>query len=200
MKPVYWLLGLLLIVLGAGIFFGSGGYNVAADEPHWVVTRTWLKRVRTSSIGARSSGIEVPKLDDESLISAGAGNYDAMCTGCHLKPGLASTEQSRGLYPEPPDLTSHPIEDPAAAFWVIKHGIKMSGMPAWGKSMEDEYIWGLVAFLKKLPGLTPDAYHELVESSGGHQHGNAGDGQEASPAAGAPPHDHDDSEAPPHQH
>src|SRR3546814_12702681 len=76
----------------------------------------------------------------------------AMCTGCHLAPGMSETEMSRGLYPAPPDLTKTTVEA-AEAFWVIKHGIKASGMPAWGKSMDEEYIWNMAAFLRVLPTL-----------------------------------------------
>jgi mono/diheme cytochrome c family protein len=53
-----------------------------------------------------------------------------------------------GLYPAPPNLTITTV-DAAHAFWVIKHGIKASGMPAWGKSMEDAYIWNMAAFLQQ---------------------------------------------------
>ncbi len=219
MKTVVWLLGLLLaFVTGAAAFVFSGSYNVAADEPHWGLTKYLMETARTRSIAARSSGVRVPALEIESLIRAGAGNYDAMCTGCHLKPGLESTEQSKGLYPIPPDLTDHPIDDPAAAFWTIKHGVKMTGMPAWGKSMEDDYIWGMVAFLQKLPDLTPDRYNALVAASGGHRHGGTETAQPAADAdvehepaehshVGAQPHakephahDDDHSKAPPHQH
>jgi mono/diheme cytochrome c family protein len=152
-----------------------------------------METVRDRSIAGHASGIAVPELDDESLIRAGAGNYDAMCTGCHLKPGLEKTEQSDGLYPAPPDLSHDRIDDPAAAFWVIKHGIKMTGMPAWGKSMDDEYIWGMVAFLQQLPDMSRDRYDELVKTSGGHQHAGAD-----APAADAVTEDH--SKAPPHHH
>lgn len=217
MKPAYWLGGLvLLLVLAFGVaFIGAGAYNVAADVPHWSLTRSAMEQVRTRSIARHSSDIEVPALDDAALVTSGAGNYDAMCAGCHLKPGVESTEMSRGLYPAPPNLARRPLEDPAAAFWVIKHGIKMTGMPAWGKSMEDEYVWGLVAFLNELPGVSADRYRELVEASGGHQHGGLESGMEAeSPDQGHEPggeshaHEHDDrpdddddhSRAPPHQH
>lgn len=54
---------------------------------------------------------------------------------------------------------------------MIKHGIKATGMPAWGKSMGDEYIWGMVAFLNQLPTMDAKQYQTLVASSGGHQHG-----------------------------
>lgn len=174
MKFTYWLAGTALFVLAiGGVFVESGAYNVAADEPHWALTHSVLGELRDRSIARRSGDITVPPLDDAKQVSQGAGNYDSMCVGCHLKPGLESSEMSRGLYPTPPNLAKHPADDPAAAFWTIKHGIKMSAMPAWGKSMEDEYIWGMVAFLKRLPRLTPDEYHELVEASGGHHHGGA---------------------------
>jgi mono/diheme cytochrome c family protein len=196
MRVIFWLVGLLLLVIvGAAVFIRSGAYNVAADEPHWPLTKYTMEMVRERSIAARASGIAVPKLDDESLIRAGAGNYDAMCAACHLKPGLEKTEASNGLYPAPPDLARNRIDDPAAAFWVIKHGVKMSGMPAWGKSMEDEYIWGMVAFLQQLPDMSQDRYDELEEASGGHLHGGA----EAVPQEKDADAD-DHSKAPPHHH
>ena len=175
MKAIIWVTGLAIAVAsGAALFAWSGAYNVAADEPHWRLTERVMETVRDRSIAAGADRVDVPDLSDESLIRAGAGNYDAMCVRCHLRPGLEGTELSRGLNPAPPDLGRRGIEDPAAAFWTVKHGIKMSGMPAWGRHMEDHYIWGVVAFLQKLPGMTPDDYHELVESSGGHSHGETG--------------------------
>jgi hypothetical protein len=79
----------------------------------------------------------------------------------------------KGLYPRPPDLTKVVQSDAARAFWIIKHGLKATGMPAWGKSMEDEYIWDMVAFLRKLPVLTAEQYADEVQASGGHSHGDS---------------------------
>lgn len=190
MKKFLWLLGLLLLIgVAKAAFVWSGAYNVAADEPHWRATERMIEILRVRSIASRTSDITVPELDDEAMIRAGAGNYDAMCAGCHLEPGVASTEQSRGLYPAPPDFTKRGIDDPAAAFWTIKHGIKMTGMPAWGKSMKDDDIWGLVALLGKLWELSPDGYRELVAASGGHRHGGAEEADE-----------HDETDAPPNRH
>jgi mono/diheme cytochrome c family protein len=161
-------LGLLVV---AGVVF-SGLISVAADDPHTGAVHAFLETARNRSIEVRSEDIAVPSLDDEDQIRAGAGNYDSMCVGCHLAPGMAETELSNGLYPAPPNLAEAGIyDDPAKTFWVIKHGIKATGMPAWGKSMADPYIWGMVAFLQKLPDLDKGAYRALVASSGGHQHG-----------------------------
>jgi len=176
MKSIIWSLGLVVLVaVGATVLVWSGAYNIAADEPHWSLTEDLMETVRERSIEARLSGIVTPDLGDESLIRVGAGNYDAMCAGCHLQPGEDHSELSVGLYPAPPNLSRDKAEDPAEAFWIIKHGIKMSGMPAWGKSMEDEYIWGMVAFLQQLPGMSAELYREMVEASEGHTHGPAED-------------------------
>ena len=175
MKPIKWLLGLLLlglVVVGTGVFVWSGAYNIAADDPHWPLTEWLMDTARDRSIAEKASNVVVPPLDDEALVRSGAGNYDAMCIGCHLKPGVERSEVSAGLYPAPPNLTRRRNDEAARTFWVIKHGIKMSGMPAWGKSMDDASIWGMVAFLQKLPGMSETAYHELVESSEGHTHGS----------------------------
>ncbi|MGS0943610.1 c-type cytochrome (plasmid) [Pseudomonas luteola] len=161
-------LGLLVV---AGVVF-SGLISVAADDPHTGAVHAFLETARNRSIEVRSEDIAVPSLDDEDQIRAGAGNYDSMCVGCHLAPGMAETELSNGLYPAPPNLAEAGLyDDPAKTFWVIKHGIKATGMPAWGKSMAAPYIWEMVAFLRKLPDLDEGAYRALVASSGGHQHG-----------------------------
>jgi len=161
---------LTALAVAGVVYFGL--INVGADDPHLAPVHAFLSEARDRSIAVRSADIEVPDLNDPALIRAGAGNYDSMCIGCHLAPGLEQTELNRGLYPAPPDLTKIGGDgDPAAAFWIIKHGIKATGMPAWGKSMADQYIWGMVAFLQRLPGLGAEQYQTLVASSSGHQHG-----------------------------
>ena len=157
-------------VLAAAAFVWSGAYNIGADDQHTRPVYVLMQTMRERSIEARASKLQVPDLKDPARIRQGAGNYNAMCMGCHLAPGMQATELSRGLYPAPPDLTQDRL-DAAKAFWVIKHGIKASGMPAWGKSMEDEYIWNMAAFLQRLPKLDAAQYQALVESSGGHDHG-----------------------------
>ena len=133
-------------------------------------TYTIMETVRSRSIAARAKDIQPPPLDDATLIATGAGHYAAMCSGCHLAPGEKESEIRVGLYPKPPDLTKHVHASPAEEFWVIKRGIKMSGMSAWGVTHDDPSIWGLVAFLQKLPELGPDQYQEIVSKKAEVQH------------------------------
>ncbi len=187
MKNVMLSLLLLVLAVCAGLLavVWSGTLSPAADEPHSRLLHRLLEAGRERSVAVRAAGVRVPALDRPELLSQGAGNYAAMCEGCHLRPGIGDSELYRGLYPQPPALAMRVSSDPARDFWIVKHGLKATGMPAWGRSMEDEAIWGMVAFLRTLPAQGPEDYAAAVAASGGHSHG----GSEApvSPAA-----DHDD--------
>jgi mono/diheme cytochrome c family protein len=173
---------------GLGAYIYSGQYNIAADEPHWFATAKIIETLRDRSIDRRARDIIIPDLEDSHLVLRGADQYEAMCAGCHLAPGMNNTEIRQGLYPAPPDF-SRARTDPARAFWVIKHGIKMTGMPAWGRTHDDITLWSIVAFIGKLPEMTPQAYEEMVREAragegmtspgdgtgepGAHQHGHS---------------------------
>ncbi len=152
---------LTLIGIGLGAAAYCGLYNVGADDHHWSLTYAVLQSVRDRSIQVHSERLEVPNLNDPQLVLNGAGQYAAMCNGCHLAPGVEDSEMTAGMYPKPPNLSKVRF-DPRDAFWAIKHGVKMSAMPAWGGSHDDPTIWSVVAFLRKLPTLTPQQYRDIV--------------------------------------
>lgn len=162
MKTIVSTLAVIVILALLGYAYAwSGYYNVGADVPHWPATFRFLTMVRNRSIQHHAASITVPNLDDQALILKGAGQYAAMCTGCHLAPGMHSSELHTGLYPKPPVFGREPI-DPREAFWVIKHGIKLTAMPAWGTTHDDQTIWSIVAFVRKLHGMTPAQYKDIV--------------------------------------
>ncbi|WP_242112715.1 c-type cytochrome [Luteimonas aquatica] len=179
-----------LLAAGGAVALYSGAYNVGADVPHTRPVYALLDIARERSIASRARQLQVPPgLDDPANIRQGAGNYAAMCVGCHLAPGMPDTELRKGLYPQPPDLTQEDVAA-AEAFWTIKHGIKASGMPAWGRSMDDPYIWNMVAFLRVLPKLDKVEYDALVAGSGGHSHGG-GETSDPPHSGGTDGHHHD---------
>lgn len=157
--------------IGAVGFLYSGLYPMGADTPHTGPVYWALETLRERSIARAIRDIEAPDLSDPQLLLAGGPDYNDMCAGCHLKPGRSASDLSQGLYPQPPNLAeasddhSH-AHDPAISaarqFWIIKHGIKASGMAAFGPTHDDERIWALVAFLQKLPELTPAQYQILT--------------------------------------
>lgn len=155
---VVWVV--IAVIVGV-IFVYSGLYSVGADVPHWKVTRQLIGAVREHAIARQSAGITPPALDDAVLIKEGAVNYSKMCSGCHLAPGRDQSRIRDGLYPRPPNLTRF-APRPAEAFWIIKHGLKMTAMPSWSHVLNDHEIWSLVAYLQKQPKLSPAEYQGLI--------------------------------------
>ncbi len=167
---------MILSVLGIGLVatvMYSGIVDVAADEPHSDLVYWLLEETRENSIKKSAQAIEVPDISEPELLLSGGVDYEFMCSACHLKPGQTESDMSVGLYPAPPNLTvpdkafedqeySDDAQKNRKIFWVIKHGIKASGMPAWGKTHDDERIWAMVAFIKRLPTLTPEQYQVLT--------------------------------------
>lgn len=176
----------LIAILGGLGFIYSGVYPIGADDKHTAPVTWALETLRERSISRAAGDIEVPDLSDPTMLLAGGPDYNEMCSGCHLKPGVDASDLTIGLYPSPPNLASRLDEhghdhgdepDGIAAaqrnFWIIKHGIKASGMPAWGPTHDDQRIWAMVAFLAKLPDLTEAQYQILTAregDSGGDHH------------------------------
>jgi mono/diheme cytochrome c family protein len=148
------------------IYVYSGSFDAAADTPESPLTAWLAKTVRERSVATRANDITVPRLDDSAMIARGADEYAEMCAGCHLAPGVADNEFRQGLNPPPPELAKASAETAAARqFWIVKHGLKMTGMPAWGVSHDDATLWSIVAFLKALPTLTAAQYAQMTAHS-----------------------------------
>jgi mono/diheme cytochrome c family protein len=157
---------LLVLAAFAGLFVYLGLYNIGADAPHSGLVYGALQELRERSIESRSRDINLPAdLNSPKRVAAGAGLYAEMCTGCHLGPGVEKSEMSQGLYPQAPELARGTDLNPAQQFWVIKHGVKLTAMPAWGKTHNDELIWDMVAFLQQLPKMSPEQYQRTVASA-----------------------------------
>lgn len=198
---------LIVASVAIGGFLSLGFVSFAADEPHSRFLTSLISMLRERSIARAAADIVVPPdLDSPARALRGAGNYDAMCAGCHLKPGNDDTEIRRGLYPKPPALTVPAAENEnrdARRFWIVKHGIKGSGMSAWAKGgIEDESIWDLVAFMRQLPQLSNADYLARVQASGGHAHAGLNNAMatagEQHPGANTPAHSHTNHKHPPH--
>jgi mono/diheme cytochrome c family protein len=159
-------LALVVITAFAAVLVYVGVYNIGADAPHSKAVYWLIDGVRDRSIAVRARDIEPPAdLNSQGRIATGAGLYAEMCSGCHLAPGMEKTEISQGLYPQAPELSRGLAHSPAQQFWMIKHGVKLTAMPAWGRTHDDQLIWDMVAFVGKLPSLTPAQYKAIVASA-----------------------------------
>jgi mono/diheme cytochrome c family protein len=156
MKILLALIGFVAIAVGiaaAGFFF-LGFFNVAATEADPDVVNWALVKVRQASIARHAKDTPPGSLDDVATVRAGARAYATYgCVVCHGGPGAEWAKLSEGLNPGPPDLKEvAPERSPAELFYVIKNGIKMTGMPSFKLAgVPDAEIWSIVAFVKKLP-------------------------------------------------
>jgi mono/diheme cytochrome c family protein len=153
------LIGVLAIVavIGALIFFFGGYYNVAGTEDDPGVVAWALASVRAASIDRHAGDPPPISLDDPATVKAGARAYVARgCVNCHGGPGVGWAKFSEGLRPWPADLKeTAKVREPAQLFWVIKNGVKMTGMPSFGATgTPDQEIWTIAAFVKKLPSVS----------------------------------------------
>lgn len=165
-----------LLVIGLAIVL-SGALNVAATNPHASLTEWILSSAMRRSVAVRSSAIVPPKTFTDDQVRKGFEEFDEMCVACHGAPGKEKSSVGKGLRPQPPNLAEAAGRwDDGSLFWIIKNGIKMTGMPAFGPTHDDPTIWSIVAFVRRLPHMTAAQYKEWE----GH----------------AEPHGHDDSEHP----
>lgn len=210
MKTVLKLVGLLaVLVLAVLLFIFSGVYNVAASSPDSGLIAWGLKTTQERSVHRAYESLEgkvqIPPLDDAEKIRTGLVHYHEMCVTCHGAPGIKVSEIGQGLNPFPPELAARAAEDePLETYWIVKNGIKMTGMPSFGVTHTDDEIWAIVAFLNRLPKLSPQEYQAMVQQAGlgapgveseEHEHGEdaahhdeAGAAHQHTHPPGTPPH------------
>ena len=158
---------LAALAIGGVVYIGSGIYNIGADDHHTKIVLAIIEQLRERSIGVRARTAHAPNLEDPTRIVAGARHYAALCVGCHLAPGVTKSDIRPGLYPHPPNLAQEDTRDAQRAFWTVKHGIKMSAMPAWGRTLDDAAIWDVVAFVREMPAMSPETYQQLSKGHSG---------------------------------
>ncbi len=159
------------LILGVIGFAYSGFYDVGATSPHSGFSSWLLSTTSKASIARRAANIDVPNLGDPALIQAGINDFDSMCSGCHGAPGKPPEAMGQGLNPPAPDLAESAAGmSPSELFWVTKHGIRMTGMPAWGATHDDSALWPVVAFMSALQDMSGDDYQALLADAVGAGH------------------------------
>ncbi|KAF2991516.1 cytochrome c (plasmid) [Methylocystis sp. MJC1] len=155
----------VLMVIGAIIFAAT--YNVAASARGSTLEFGILHSVMRNSVRARA-GEDGRETWTEEELRKGFEQYDEMCIICHSAPGKERRPISKGMDPEPPNLAETSKQwTTAQLFWIIKNGIKMTGMPAFGPTHSDAEIWNLVGFVHRLPEITADKFLAMEREFGG---------------------------------
>jgi mono/diheme cytochrome c family protein len=168
--------GILVTVLVPILVLATGMVNMGADVKPGLIERTLAPWGRDRSVGKHAPTEKNPYTGDPAAIATGFDHYRENCVMCHGAPGVAGAELSKGLNPPAPALGNGENDTPdGELFWVIKHGIRMTSMPAFGPTHTDEEIWKIVAFIRHLPDLTTQEQDSLrpVTGEAAHHHGGA---------------------------
>lgn len=154
----------LLIVL-------TGGYNVAATDRHNPLVAWALSTTMRNHVQDAAEDVGEPPAVTPAMIAAGAGRYKSMCAHCHGGVGAGRAEWAKAMRPMPPPLAHAAqrwsIEE---VHWIVHHGVKMSGMPAFGPTHDEEAIWTIAAFVEAMPKMSAEQYASYGSAEGGHSH------------------------------
>jgi len=158
---------ILLVALSGGFigiaFAWSGLFNVAASSGHFKLTAWFLHYVMRQSVKTHAFGIKPPNVEDMVLVRRGGAHFETACAFCHGSPIADPNPVALQMTPAPPSLRTT-MDDwrPQELFWIVKHGIKYTGMPAWPAQDRDDELWAMVAFLRKLPSMTDVEYRKIA--------------------------------------
>jgi mono/diheme cytochrome c family protein len=164
LKPLTALAVLVVLALAGGaVYLSTGGYDVAAVDPEPSFVDRALTEISDRSVARHAEGIRVPPLDDPAMLRLGAVRYGEMCAVCHGGPGVKPSAVGMGMNPGPPDLVDSARQMPAhRIYWIVKNGIRMTGMPAFVPTHDERDLWSIVAFVERLPRMSPEAYREAT--------------------------------------
>jgi mono/diheme cytochrome c family protein len=152
-------------VVGLSAWFISGAIYIGADKPHSAITTWVLHNAMEHSVKSHCKSLKPPQTND-SLIKFGFAHFHAMCVMCHVAPGFEPSEVGRGLTPPPPNLQKALVNwNSTEKYWIVEHGVKMTGMPSFGVTHSREELNAIVSFLQIFPNMSKTEYAGFVNST-----------------------------------
>ena len=154
----------VLACAAAVAFVYSGVYDISATSEHTAPVYWLMESTMRRSVSVRADELTMPDLSQPETLDAGFRQYHAHCVQCHGAPGVAPEGFALGMTPVPGYLVPTARAWSAAEiYWVVRHGIKMTGMPAWKYRMSEDEIRQVTGFVKyRLPNLSAQQYRALM--------------------------------------
>ena len=175
----------ICVAVAGAIYFFGGFYNVAAVGGGNAAVEWAVRSVREVSVDNHADAPPQPDwFGQPEAVQAGAKMFvKGGCIDCHGGPGVKPEKFAEGMDPNPPDLGDVGEEDaPGTIFWVVKNGIRMTGMPGFGIHAKDEEIWRLVSFVKAMKDVSPEQMKQWTPAG---NEGEAAEGGGEQPSGGS---------------
>jgi len=149
-------LTLALMFLTAFVVVKFGIIPANADGTHSSLEVRIMSAARRASVARHATAEKNPLPLNEENLKAGLTTYRQMCARCHATPGSEPSVYGQAFYPTAPQLSAEMARyTDAQLFWITKHGIRNTGMPAWGSMLSDDEMWQVVSVIKNLQNLPP---------------------------------------------
>jgi mono/diheme cytochrome c family protein len=153
LKRTLWIAALIVaLALAGGVL--TAQFNLSAlPEPGKTETLLATKAKHFYARRASRTVLAVKPRDERISVQDGDKLFGTECSECHGYTGRTPTDAGRWMYPRAADLGSTEVQSYSdrELFWIVKNGIRLSGMPAFGRVESDEHIWKLVRYLRTLP-------------------------------------------------
>lgn len=161
------LCSLLVLTLASAAWVVYGGlYDVGATRQHLQPVYSLLETAMHNAVRRRASDITPPPLQDRQLVQRGALCFRDKCVQCHGGPGVAQGDIGKSMQPLPgPLVDARQRWQPRELYWITRHGIRMSGMPAWEFRLSEQDLWAVVAFMQTLPDLSPKEFMHATQQA-----------------------------------
>jgi mono/diheme cytochrome c family protein len=155
--------GILLVAAGAAAILYTGSFNTSAEKPPGRMEKQIATFALNKSVARRAPNRKNPLPATPENLRGGLAHFRENCVICHGAPGVDPGEIGQGLNPGAPDLTLPRVQarTDGQLYWLVDEGIKMTGMPAFGPTHDENEIWKIVAFLRHLPEITPEETAQL---------------------------------------
>lgn len=158
------ILGLLIVPAAVYFYFSSGSAPVATAAPPMPFERTLARKALHARLD-KEMPKQIPIAADEAAFTAGAQIYKDHCAVCHGLPGQQPTAIAKGMFPKPPKLmegTGVTDDEPGETYWKVSGGIRMTGMPAFDKSLSTMQMWQVSLLCANADKLPPSVKTILV--------------------------------------
>jgi mono/diheme cytochrome c family protein len=157
------------VLLAAGLTVWIAVANgFSTRTPPTRLERSVVRALHRWSVPPRARDAVNPVAFSPEVWAESRAHFADHCASCHGNDGRGNTELGRGLFPRAPDMTQPSTQDKTDGeiYWIIENGIRLTGMPAWGKGgMDDADSWKLVYFIRHLVHLTPEQLKEMAAAN-----------------------------------
>jgi mono/diheme cytochrome c family protein len=182
------IIGVLVIACGAYVYIHYGFIDMRADQPVMAVEHFYLAGAMDRYAERYAPKARNPMPPTDETLVAGVRIYNSNCVFCHGGPERPISELGRGLFPKAPQFLQDVPDMPEEQnFWITKHGIARTGMPAWDKTLSDNDIWKVVTLLSRFKDFDQFSPAVQQEWKGG---GPAQPGAPEQPSSPAVPQPH----------